>query len=360
MKTLILTGLLCAAPLFAQVPTISTTTTSLQATQTATVMCTANCTGLTWKVNGITGGNSTVGTISGSGSTATYTAPVSIVANNLWGGVPTSFNDALWNVPVAGMPEITNWHGNPFLNSAWYIGYYLLNDTHKSSMAGSAPGISDTFGISFATSASPQITASGIQGIPWPQTPSRFRETGIYNWNWTDQHVDVIDTTAGRIWEEYGDNNNLVTCPAGGSPPCYSASSAAQLPRNSYTRIGGTDAGGGMIAPYLLHLSEVLAAVNDGVPIKHAVHLNLPQGLDSYANNLMWPATWGTGFCSGNQVVGLTGFPTGTGYTSATTITFSGGGGDGTETWSPVISGGVITGANIKHAANQATFTSAP
>ncbi len=345
MKKFALLLLFLAEGSFAQVPVISRSVSSLQATQTGTVTCTANCTGLTWKVNGIAGGNSTIGTISGNDTSATYTAPASIVANNSWGGCPTGFNDVLWNTPVAGMPLVSNWRGDPFLNSAWYITYGLYR------MQTSPVGMADTFGIGFSNSSSPLLTIAGVKNIPWSQTPSRLRETGVYNWAFTDQHVELINTDTCDLWEEYQDHNQTTSC--SGSQTCYIASSAAHMPVNTYTRVGGNDAGGNMIAPYLLHLSEVKAGV-----VKHALHLNMPQSADSNQGNLMWPATWGTGFCGGKDVVGLSGFPTGSGYTAATTITFSGGGGAG-AVWTPIISGGVITGATFKTPATTA-YSSTP
>jgi hypothetical protein len=55
-------------------PSASTVALGGHLTLTATVNGTAN-TGLTWSVNGVTNGNSTTGTLTGSGLTRTYTAP---------------------------------------------------------------------------------------------------------------------------------------------------------------------------------------------------------------------------------------------------------------------------------------------
>lgn len=87
-------GLTVSAPALAVVVTLSPTTLTLatgaSASFTATVSGTTNA-GVTWKVDGITNGNSTVGTVSGSGSTVTYTAPATGGAHTL---VATSLADA--------------------------------------------------------------------------------------------------------------------------------------------------------------------------------------------------------------------------------------------------------------------------
>lgn len=360
MKRLLFLLAISAGIALAQAPTITVSPSIAQEGQTVTATCTANCTGLTWNVNGIAGGNATVGTISGSGSTATYTAPASIVANHVVGGCPDGPNDLIWNVPLAGMPLVSNWRGDSFLNSAWFINY-------ASSALGSiswpgGPGLNDSMHIATADNSTPMITVDGTPGggvklanVPWPQSPDRGRETGSYNWNHTDQHVSIVNISNCDLWEDYADNNNspYPGCTPGSGQLCYSASSVAHQPADSGTRVGGTDAGGNMTISYDVTLKDI----HDGA-IKHAMHLNGPaDGLDNQ-NNIMWPATYGTGFCSGEDVVGLIGFPTGTGYSAATTISFSGGGGAGTV-WTPVISGGVITGATLTHIATT-MYTSTP
>lgn len=366
MKKLVL-FLFLSVVAFAQVPTITVSSQVVQDSQTATFTCTANCTGLTWQVNGVTGGNSTVGTISGSGSTATYTAPASIVANNVVNGCPAGANDAIWNVPIDGTPELANWNGQSLLNSDWLIKYAMFANpvgtpgaALKGTIGGGA-GVSDAFHIGFANNSSPLVTVAGIASIPWPQTPSRGRETGIYTWNNTDQHVELVNTDTCDLWDEYQDNNTTYTSGCTGGQTCYHASSAGHEGPATWTWSGGVDAAGNNVLPYLVHLSEVLGTNGTNGVIKHALHFNGPQGADGWANNLMWPANWGTGFASGEDIVGFTINNGGSGYDANTTITVSGGldtyNATGTcvtvpaaeSQWTPVITGGVITGATYKH-----------
>lgn len=367
MKKLLLAGLLCAAPLFAQVPQITASSNPLssnpvQEGQTTTITCAANCTGLTWQVNGITGGNSTVGTISGNDTSATYTAPATIQAHQNWGGCPGGPNDTIANTPIAGMPELANWRNDPFLNSAWYVFYSQATDSRKAHI-GTNLAMDDTFGMSLANNSTPKVNVAGFIGIPWPQTPNRKRETGMYMANITDQHVNVVNTDTCQLWEDFADNVATYAC---GTNTCYTGSSAALLPPNSYVPSGGTDAGGNVISPDLLHLSEILAAVNDGVPIRHAVHIRVPQNVASYWTNTIWPAQGGTGYGNFKDVVGITITNGGSGYTNQTTFTFSGGLASGALAgeWDPVITGGVITGATWKLSgkgnSNGSVYLSAP
>ena len=352
---------LCA---LAQVPTISVQTGSpnvLQEGGTTTITCTANCAGLTWQVNKITGGNSTVGTITGNNSTATYTAPASIVANDSYGGCPASFNDAIWNVPVSVLPLISNWTGDPFLNDAWFQ-FYTTASFLPGHISG-ALGLTDVHHLTLVNNASQTVNfnssySGAVANFPWPFFPTHMRESGVYNNDFVnvDTHSALVNIQNCKWYEMYNDHvanyqSPTSACQSPVTGNCYGSSSwttqAATTSQSAYFWVGGTGAGGNPLFPYLIHLSEVKKGV-----INHAVYLRPPRdvlrGNCCKTGDRMWPATYATGYCNVKEIVGLSGFPTGSGYSSSTTITFSGGGGSGT-TWTPIITGGVITGATMTH-----------
>lgn len=351
MKKLIL-FLIASVGAFAQVPTITVSPNVLQEGQSATATCTANCTGITWKVNTIAGGNTSLGTISGNNTSATYTAPSVVLANANWGGCPNGFSDSIWNVPISAMSMISNWNGDPYINDAWYHTY------ENSRMSGLA--LVDVEMQNLATNATPTINVQGLTGIniayhnlPNLQYPYAYREGGLYDFSQNDHHTLVVNTSTCQLYEWYNEHSQpaasaIQACanPSGGN--CFKGSSAAwQTPETStasYTRNGGTGAGGNMISPYVDDMAEVLAAVNDGVPIKHAVYLRPPSQASSGDANLEWPATFGNGFCAAKDVVGVALGSGGSGYSAATTVTFVGGlrPGASAPTWKANITGGVI------------------
>lgn len=338
----------------AQVPVISTSATALQESQTATVSCTANCTSLTWKVNGVTGGNSTIGTIT-TGTSVTYTAPASTTANQELYGCPIGFNDSIWNTPAAGLPLIANWRGNSFLNNAWYHFFVSLPDTPNNGKVSISPStvlhVNSNIGMSYADATTPTADFINnydntliIRGFPFPLWPAHYREGGTYDFSANnDHHTLVMRTDTCNMKELYNEQLQLITCGTG--PNCYGTSGMGVINSNAYSWVGGTDAGGGMLAPYTLHISEVKAGV-----VKHALHGRLPGLNNSNFNNLMWPATYGAGSCNAKDIVGWTITNGGSGYSPSTTVTVSGGGQPNIASkFTPVISGGVITGLNMIH-----------
>jgi hypothetical protein len=129
-----------------------------------------------------------------------------------------------------------------------------------------------------------------------------------------------------------------------------------------YNWNGGTDAGGGELSPYTVHLSEVKSGV-----IKHVMHGRIPGQINSNPNNLMFPATYGAGSCNVKEIVGWTVTSGGSGYSPATKITVSGGGqATPANKFTPILSGGVLTGLTMIHSAFNGdtggwnSFTSAP
>lgn len=366
MKNLIVLWIACAGIAWAQVPIIGTTATALQEGQTATVSCTANCTSLVWKVNGVVGGNSSVGTIAGSGTVETYTAPASTVANNELLGCQVGFNDHVWNTPAAGLPVIANWRGDPFLNDAWYHFYETLQDVPNNGRTwiGTNLLVNSNIGMSYADASTPLLNFSGngavFHNIPWPAWPAHYKEGGTFDYDGNiDHHTLVMRTDTCDFSEVFGEQLHTGACPSGGGTCFDQTSGMGTSTHNTYLWNGGTDAGGGMLTPYTLHLSEVKAGV-----IKHLLHGRIPGLVNSSTHNLMWPATFGAGSCNAQDIVGLTIVNGGTGYDANTVLTFSGGGQAApVDTFQVNITGGVITGLVMTHSAFSTIwhgFTSAP
>jgi hypothetical protein len=330
--------------LFAQAPVISSTSTAVQEGQTATITCTANCTSLTWKVNGITGGNYTTGTIAASGSTATYIAPVSIVAQNVVGGCQVYPNDSVFNTPVSTLPYLSSWHGNSFLNDSYFINYLSAKGFQHLSMTS---GIGTSL-VNNSTSVLPFQSLYGnyVDNIPFPAPPALKRESGSYDNNGNnDHHSSIINTDNGQLHEVYNDQPTKDHClgDPNGTTNCWHMSSSVTnvTLNNTYTWTGGTNAANEPLTPLLPHLSEIKAGV-----INHAMRFALVRGWNPNSPvDATWPATGATGLCSPG-VVGLMISNGGSGYAAGTTATISGGHGSG-ATVILAITVGVIIGYKI-------------
>lgn len=348
MRILSILLLILPAAALAQIPTISAGATNVQEGQSVTMTCTANCTSLTWQVNGITGGNSTVGTISGSGSTATYTAPASIKAQQQMLGCQIYPNDAVWNVPVNTLPYLSNFHGNSSLNDSYFIGWLAGKGFGNLSFD------SDT-GVSKATSATPTVPinvtfANYKDNIRWPGPMDFQREGGKFDTNWNnDHHSSIVSTDDCQYTEMYNDEAEKVHCNGDpvGTTNCWFVDSdvSPEFPYKTYSWTGGVDAANEPVMPLVPRLDEIKSGA-----VNHALRFDLVRGYAPGSSNgvadTVWPSTGATGFCSPG-VLSVTVTSGGSGYSPSTTATITGDPSGSGATLSLTIVSGVITGVTV-------------
>lgn len=224
--------------------------------------------------------------VANSSTSATYTAPASIPAQNALAGCPVLPNDSVFNVRIDNLPLNAN-------SAAW--------------TSSPAPTVGLSFDTSWGTSIgdntttlTPEVfnytpTANG----PWliPPVPNLKRENGDYvgRANNQDHHILAVNRNSCQFYEIY---NNYLT-PAACSNPAstctaqsgwsYSSASYA-LPVN-----GSTDAASLPIAPLTLHLDEIKAGA-----VRHPLRFTLARGYIQ-AGNPLWPAFGTNGWGASNM-----------------------------------------------------------
>ncbi|MBV9264559.1 MAG: choice-of-anchor D domain-containing protein [Acidobacteriaceae bacterium] len=259
------------------------------------------------------------GSITGNGTSAVYTPPATISAQNTLGGCMVLPNDSVFNTRIDNLPvhsQSATWMSS-FISPIVFLvswGANIIDNT--------VPSTPVFFHYTTAYNGSFQLAT-------WP---NRKRETGAFTVDpGNDHHMLSVNRQTCQFVETYQDG-----IPVSGCPAC-NAASGYQYASTSYTQPanGTTDAAGLPLAPLTLHLSEIKAGA-----IKHALRFTLCTGCIN-AQALLWPATGANGSISPNAppmgarfrlkqsfvvsgIYGVSLSSGGSGYTSSPKVTISG------------------------------------
>ena len=217
-----------------------------------------------------------------SSTSATYTAPASISAQNSLGGCPVMPNDSVFNTRIDKLPLESH------------------SGTWTANMGSNGISFLTSWGTNIADSTTPVQNMSfyyttGNNGpFVTPQWPALKREGGTFvtDQNSSDHHIMTVRRDNCQFYELYNNYFSPRVCRDGKTQGC-NATSGANFGWNSYAALsnGSTDAASLPLAPLTLHLDEIKSGV-----IRHAMRFTLAGG---YVNaNPYWPANSGNG-CGG-------------------------------------------------------------
>ncbi len=224
--------------------------------------------------------NGSSGTLVSSSSTsATFSAPASIPAQNVIGSCQATPNDSVYNTRIDNLPvesHSATWTANMGTNGISFL---------------------TSWGTNIADSTTPVKNmlfyyTTGYNGpFVMPQWPALKREGGTFGtrMNSTDHHTLTVRRDNCQFYEIYNSYFTPSTCRDGVTQGC-NAQSGLAYGWNSYALPtgGSTDAAGLPLAPLTLHLDEVKAGA-----IKHAMRFTVAGG---YIHALpYWPANSSNG-----------------------------------------------------------------
>ncbi len=219
--------------------------------------------------------------VSSSSTSATYTAPASIIPQNVIGSCQAMPNDTVFNTRIDNLPlesHSATWTSNMGTNSVSFF---------------------TSWGTNIADSTTPVKTESFYYTTAYngpfvtPVWPALKREGGTFTtrMNSSDHHILTVRKDNCQFYELYNDYFTPATC-RNGAAGC-TATSGLTYSWNSYglPTGGSTDAAGMPLAPLTIHLDEIKAGV-----INHAMRFTVAGG---YIQALSyWPANSGNG-CNG-------------------------------------------------------------
>lgn len=214
-----------------------------------------------------------VGSITSSGTTATYTPPASIPAQNTRGGCMVTPNDSVFNTRIDNLPvhaSSATWMGS-FISSIAFLPAWGTNIVDNT-----VPQTPMFFYYTTNENGNFQIAA-------WP---NRKREGGAFPTDGNnDHHMVSVNHQTCQFYETYQEGNPNSQCAS------CTANSGWKYASTSYTQPTGgtTDAAGLPLEPLTVHLSEVKAGA-----INHAMRFTLCTGCINSATYL-WPATSSNG-----------------------------------------------------------------
>lgn len=300
-----------AAAAYSSGPSITPAAPSTSVGKAITLTSASN---VTWAL-----ASGSVGTLTGSGTTATYTAPATLTAPTSYSGCMLAPSDSVFNTRIDNLPvnsQSANWM-NSFIA-----------------------------GIQFSPSWGTNLTDNTT-----PSTALFFHYTGTYNGNYqiatgnnrmreagalpidsaNDHHLLEMNRQTCQFTETYQDGLPVQGCSACNAASGYQYSGTTYaLPTQ-----GTTDAAGLPLARLSLRLADIRAGV-----VTHALRFTLCTGCINSAYYL-WPATQPNGSQTPNAppmgarfrlkksivVTGVTAINVtsgGSGYTSAPTVTIAG------------------------------------
>lgn len=226
--------------------------------------------------------NGSSGTLTANSSTsATFTAPASIPAQNVIGSCQATPNDSVYNTRIDNLPLESH-------SSTWTANMGTLGITFLTS-----------WGTNIADSTTPVKSmafyyTSGYNGpFVMPQWPALKREGGTFGTrlNSTDHHIVTVRKDNCQFYEIYNDYFTPSTCRDGVTQGCNAQSGLAYSWSNYALPTGGsTDAAGMPLAPLTLHLDEIKSGV-----INHAMRFTMAGGYIHASP--YWPANSSNG-CS--------------------------------------------------------------
>jgi len=218
------------------------------------------------------------GTIDADG---TYHAPLSVKAQQSYGGYQVLPNDHILNTRIDSLPVNSN-------SAAWIAG------------SGAVPvNYLPSFPINYVNDSTPTqnmvffYTPANNGSFKIPPYPTAHIEGGWFvpPFSGTDRHLFAIDTTNGTFQEIY---NYYPAGAATGIEGCSRCTSQSGLRYSNSTYAlpanGSTDAAGLYVMPLTLRLQEMEQAVATGGTIKHALRFTLQNGYIKF-NSFIWPAT---------------------------------------------------------------------
>ncbi|HZQ52661.1 MAG TPA: malectin domain-containing carbohydrate-binding protein [Bryobacteraceae bacterium] len=216
-----------------------------------------------------------------SSTSATYQAPSSVTANNVFRGCQTAPNDAVWNVPIDSLPLDPN-------SAAWI-----------QTMSPYSISLAPAWGTNVVNNLTPKVNETFVytpnhNGLfTVPAWPALKRESGVFvsDKNGSDHHIMSINSDSCAITEIY---NNYFSPRSCGSGTC-TATSGLQYNWSTYALpTGSTAAGNVPYTPLVLHLSEIKAQA-----INHALAFDLGNCRISAGNNptSYWPSNNTYGSC---------------------------------------------------------------
>ena len=224
------------------------------------------------------------GTLTANSSTsATYSAPGTIAAQNAIGGCPTSPNDSVFNTRIDSLPVLS-------ASSTW-----------TSNLGTAGLNFLSSWGTNIADATTPVksmiffYTPAYNGPFVMPQWPVLKREGGEFGTrlNGTDHHIMTVRKDNCQFYETYNDWFTPGLCRDGVTQGC-NAQSGFTYAWNNYAlpTQGSTDAAGLPLAPLMLHLDEIKAGA-----IHHGMRFTVSGGLIN--NSPVWPANGSNGGCAG-------------------------------------------------------------
>ena len=227
--------------------------------------------------------NGSSGTLTANSTTsATYTAPASISAQNSLGGCPVMPNDSIFNTRIDSLPlesRSATWTANMGTNGISFLTSWGTNI---------ADATTPVQNMSF------YYTTGNNGPFVMPQWPALKREGGTFvtDQNSSDHHIMTVRRDNCQFYEVYNNYFSPRVCRDGKTQGC-TATSGANYGWNSYATLsnGSTDAASLPLAPLTLHLDEIKSGA-----VKHAMRFTLAGG---YINaSPYWPSNSGNG-CGG-------------------------------------------------------------
>ena len=218
-----------------------------------------------------------------SSTSATYTAPASVTANNVFRGCQTAPNDAVWNVRVDNLPLDSN--SATWINTVKAYSIYLATSWGTNVINNQTPKVNESFTYT--------NNHNGLFGVP--QWPAQKREQGVFvsDKTGTDHHLMSINSDNCQITEIYNNYFSPRSCPTG----TCTATSGVQYNWSNYALPGGSTGAADLpYTPLMVHLSEIKAGV-----IQHALAFDLGTYRIDAGNSPTnyWPANGTYGKCGG-------------------------------------------------------------
>ena len=220
--------------------------------------------------------------ISSSSTSATYSAPASIPAQNVVGSCQATPNDSVYNTRIDNLPLEA--HSATWASNMGSLGISFLT----------------SWGTNIADSTTPvqnmsfYYTTSYNGPFVLPQWPALKRENGTFGTrlNDTDHHILTVRKDNCQFYETYNNYFTPATCRDGVTQGC-NAQSGLTYAWNSYAlpSSGSTDAAGLPLGPLTLRLDEIKSGV-----IHHAMRFTVAGGFIQALP--YWPANSGNG-CAG-------------------------------------------------------------
>ena len=250
-----------------------------------------------------------IGSVSGSGATSSYTAPAQLIPANTIAGVQLGPNDSVWYTPIDKLPELSFAKET---NNGGQWNYYTMVGPIGSNIPGSpgAQGVTmNSNKLSVGGTEAPTVL-DGTEPMTWGVKNFYDEQPKVANFpdprnTWKlrreggsdrlaprdDYHAWMVRPTDGTNWEIYNDTlENTQACHFFKSPsavaPAYlgcSASSSRASSWFTYAQTGGINAAGTPLGPLEWHLPEILAG-----KITHAAPFTTSNG---YICGSIWPAT---------------------------------------------------------------------